>query len=459
MSEMLRLLRLDAIHLMRERVALWALVVGLAVTLLAVWSGHAWLQGLNDERVSFLAEHDDKARSFRETLLSGKMTPEQLALAPVRVAFPLAYPLPPLADFTIGRSDIEPATAVVRMRYRSDTLFRVYQTDNPERLVRGQIDMSFVVVVVAPLLLIALGYGLFTGDRDRGTAQIMLAQAGSPLKLLAARSLNRLALVSAPILAGGVMLVALGPDPVDRFLPALKWIGIALLSLVFWQALILFVNALRIGSEAAALLLVGLWTLLVFLAPAVINAAAQYAFPPPSRLALIVESRAAEVAATGTYENDHPELAADPSLPTAEQYRRTVARNIGISRKIERRIAPLMARFDQQLSQQMEIVETAQLLSPPMTFSGLLAVIAGTDAKAYAQSRRAAFRNLADFKRTIAVHLAGRKEFTLSELDALPRYVPPPPASPGFMPLMAAFAFTLALWYLAWRLYRRTLVA
>lgn len=456
---MLQLTWLDAVQLTRDRVALWALAIGLAITAVAVWSGHAWLDKMSQERAAFLQDGDTRLQAFRENLLKGNATPEQLALAPVRLSLPLAYPVPELADFSIGRSDIEPATAEVRVRYRSDTLFRNYQTDNPERLVRGRIDLSFVVVVVAPLLLIALGYGLFSGDRDRGTAQLVLAQAGSPARILAARSLNRVALVALPVLLGGITLVAIGPQPEERALPALQWLGVALLCLLFWQAAILCINALRIRSETAALVLVGIWMVQVFIAPAIINATSHYLSPPPSRLSLIVESRSAEIAATGTYENDHPELAADPALPLAEQYRRTVARNYGIGMAIENQLAPLMRSFDDQLSRQMAFVETAQFVSPPMMFSSLLATIAGTDTLAYARHRKAAFDSLAAFKQSIGTLLASGKSFSVADLDALPRYAAPPHGGLPLAPLLASLAVTLVLGFLAWRLYRRTLSA
>jgi ABC-2 type transport system permease protein len=446
---MMRLLWLDARQLMRERLALWVLIAGLVCSAAAVWSGHAWLERLHGDRAAFLQENAATNAEYRAALAAGEIDAAELALAPVRVTLPLAFPVPPLADFSIGRSDIEPTTAIVRMRYRSDTLFRNYQIDNPERLVRGRIDLAFVVIVLAPLLLIALGFGIFSADRDKGTAKLILAQAGTPSGLMITRSINRFLLVAAPIVLASAALVALGPASSERTGQAALWLAIALLSLAFWQALVLFVNAFHIRAETAALALVGFWAVFVFAAPAAINAGAQFAHPPPSRLALVVEARAAEIAATGAYQNDHPELAADPTLPQVEQFRRTVARNFGIGATIETRIAPLINRFDQQLTRQMRAVETAQLWSPPMSFAGLLASVAGTDAASYSTSRKAAFENLSVFKQRIGALIDERRTLALSDYDGLPRFESPPASALPILPLLAGLVLTFALFVFA----------
>ncbi|MEQ1489456.1 MAG: DUF3526 domain-containing protein [Terricaulis sp.] len=440
-----RLLWLDVRHLLRERLALLVLVVGLICAAAAAWNGHAWLTQLSTERTAFLAEGDESAAAYRENLAAGSIDADELALAPVRVTQPLAYPVPILADFSIGRSVIEPSTATVRVRYRPDTLFRNYQIDNAERLARGRLDLSFVAVVLAPLLLIALGYGLFSSDRERGSARLVLAQAATPVSLLTARSINRFALVAIPIILAALALLWLGPERDARLGPASLWLAVALLGLLFWQGVILFVNSFRIRAETAALSLVALWALLVFVAPATINAVAQANFPPPSRLAYIAQARAAEIAAAGAYENDHPELAADLSLPLNEQYRRTVARNIGVGLSVEQRLAPLTRAFETQLRGQQDLVEWVQWASPPMTSASVLASIAGTDTRSYAALRAAAITHLASFKRAILGPVESGRSMTLADYDALPRFEPPKNNAP-LLPIVVLAALVMLLW-------------
>ena len=127
----------------------------------------------------------------------------------LRTSLAYSSAVPPLADVAAGRAATEPAAASISLRSRADNLFRRPSLENAERLMRGSLDLSFVAVVVAPLLLIALGHGLFSADRDSGAARLVLAQAGGLGPLLLARSVPRLSLVILPILLALLLLAAL----------------------------------------------------------------------------------------------------------------------------------------------------------------------------------------------------------------------------------------------------------
>jgi ABC-type transport system involved in multi-copper enzyme maturation permease subunit len=422
---MLRLLKHDLRLLLRDRLALLVLAIGLAVTGLAVANGARWIDHLEDSRSAFLQRTGAEQAEYRAKFAGPEWTDVDSADAPYTTRRSFAFPVPVLADFTIGRSDIEPAMAEVRMGYRVDTLFRNYQIDNPERLQRGRIDLSFVAIVVAPLLLIALGYGMLASDRDSGTLRLIAAQAGGVGRLVAARSINRLALVIVPLLLGAAVLLLIGPADPDRTGAALLWLGAALAGIAFWWAVILLINALRVTSETSAFILIAVWILLVFAAPPLINSAAQALNPPPSRMAQIIESRRAEQQATETYKNDH----GTDGLEELQRVKDVIAQYQRISTAHDRAIRPLNDAFERQLAAQQQAVRQAQWLSPPMTVSNTLAEIAGTDSEAYAGLKNAAFAYLADYQAALTRGIAGNRLFTLADHDALPRFqAPPPPA-------------------------------
>ncbi|KAB8314783.1 DUF3526 domain-containing protein [Tolypothrix campylonemoides VB511288] len=443
-------LKLDARQLVRERLALVVLVVGTVCALAAIVAGSAWIERLAAERAAFLAEAAKTEGALRESLVAGTLGEKDGVLLPTRIARAAAFPVPTLADFSIGRSDIEPTTATLRTRCRADTLFGSYQLDHAERLMRGRLDLAVVAVVVAPLLLIALGYGLFASDRERGTARLILAQAGSPVALLAARTANRFALVLLPLLVAAAVLLALGPDLPHRMTAALLWLGVAALGLLLWWGAVLLVNSVRIGAETAALALVGLWVLTVFVLPASINAGAQALYPPPSRLAQIVDARAAEQRTTQQYQKDHAVVG-----ESAEALRARVAMNYRIGTAIERDVAPRVRAFDAQLARQQAVVQRAQALSPPMVVAGVLASIAGTDAATYARWRGGTLDALAAIKRHIGQASLGARTVDVAFLDAARGYTPAMPAPS--LPAWTAWPALLALlaWLFAWIRLRR----
>jgi ABC-type transport system involved in multi-copper enzyme maturation permease subunit len=448
---MLRLLKHDLRLLLRDRLALLVLAIGLAVTGLAVANGARWIDHLEDSRSAFLQRTKAEQAEYRAKFAGPEWTDVDSADAPYTTKRSFAFPLPVLADFTIGRSDIEPAMAEVRMGYRVDTLFRNYQIDNPERLQRGRIDLSFVAIVVAPLLLIALGYGMLASDRDSGTLRLIAAQAGGVGRLIAARSINRLALVLAPLLLGAAVLLLTGPSDPARTGAALLWLGAALAGIAFWWAVILLVNALRVTAETSAFILIAAWILLVFAAPPLINSAAQALNPPPSRMAQIVESRRAEQQATETYKNDH----GTDGLEELQRVKDVIAQYQRISTAHDRAIRPLNDAFERQRAAQQQAVRQAQWLSPPMTVSNTLAQIAGTDSEAYAGLKNAAFAYLADYQEALTRGIAGNRLFTLTDHDALPTFQPPAAARPDRLGVLWTLLVTIFALAMARGRYRR----
>jgi ABC-2 type transport system permease protein len=448
---MLRLLRHDLRLLLRDRLALLVLVIGLAVTTLAVVNGARWIDYLETSRADFLTRTEAAQAEYRSKFAGPEWTDVDSADAPYTTKRSFAFPVPVLADFTIGRSDIEPRMAEVRMGYRADTLFRNYQIDNPERLQRGRIDLSFVAIVVAPLLLIALGYGLLASDRDSGTLRLIAAQAGGVGRLVAARSINRLALVIGPLLLGAAALLLTGSADPARMTAALLWLGVALAGIAFWWALILLVNALKVSAETSAFLLIAAWILLVFAAPPLINSAAQALNPPPSRMAQIVESRRAEQQATETYKNDH----GTDGLAELQRVKDVVAQYQRISTAHDRAIRPLTDALERQLVAQQRAVRQAQWISPPMTVSNTLAQIAGTDTETYAGLRSAAFAYLSDYQAALTRGIANNRLFTLADHDALPRFQAPPKPAPDWLGVLWTLIVTGLGMSMAMRRYRQ----
>ena len=194
----------------------------------------------------------------------------------------------------------------------------------------------------------------------------------------------------------------------------------ALLSLTGWWATILLVNSLRIGSEVAGLALVGLWAALVLVVPAVVFAGAQATFPPPSRFAQLADARAAEIAASSAYDNDHPELAGD-DLPA---WLATMRKTEKVSASIEDAVAPLSRAFDERLVAQQELVRRFEFASPPLLANEALVSIAGTSGAETARFRKAAFDYLLSLKAKLRPAIVNGRLLTQADIDALPRFQP-----------------------------------
>lgn len=439
---MMRLLRLDALQLIRDRLAVGVLAAGLVACLVAVITGMAWQDHLTRDREAVHAEIQTSEVKQRDRWADTKGQEDPVKVIDVALlggstTVQLAPPL--LPDFTVGRSGIEPTATNIGIGTRENAMFGRYQVENPESLSRGSLDLGFVALVIAPLLLIGLGYGVFTGDRESGTARLWLAQAGTPLRLIAVRSANRLALVVVPILLAAFALWIAGPT--GRGGAILGWLGVVALVLCFWWSLALLVNSFRVSAETAALVLVGLWTLLVFAAPVAIGAAAGLINPPPSRFEGVATARVAELAATQEYEDDHPELV----FATLEGRREWLRKGNEVRQTILEAVAPIEAETAKQFTAQRRFGQWLALISPSLLASDALAGIARTDSTAYAEQREAV-KTYSRSRKAILVSAAfGERPIDTATFDALPRFNPPPPSPRSLFPVLWIAIVTMGM--------------
>lgn len=442
----MRLLRMDALRLRRDRLAFGVLLVGLLAGLLAVVAGHGRASRLTADRAASVAEAAAAQAEARAAWAKAPTLPAaEAVLLPSRLVTALHLAPPLLPDFSAGRTALEPTATSVRLSTRPDATFVRYQVGNAEAMARGVVDLGFVAVVLAPLLLIGLGYGVFAADRETGVARLWLAQAGSPVRLLAARSVNRLGLAFAPVLLAGAILWAIGPDPAGRAGAVAGWLALALLGLLFWWAVVLLVNAFAAAAETAALILVGLWTLLVFVVPATATAAAALINPPPSRFEQIAAARAAEVRANRDYEDDHPEL----SAATLEGRRDAVVKGMEVRRAVAEAVAPLARAQEGQMAAQRRLSRGLELLSPPALIADALAGVARTDAAFYAEQRRAATAHLRPLSQALTAAALGRRPVDAATFDRLPRFAPTPESSLRLGPPAWVLGSTIALLFLS----------
>lgn len=445
---MLHLIVLETRLLWRQAVATAVLLIVIGASVLAIANGAALLDANASGRAAAVAEADKAQTRLRATLVK-PMPPADAVYLPMQVRLGVAAPMPPLIDASAGRAAYDAVATGVSLRARADTLFKRTSLANPEMLARGGFDLGFVAIVIAPLLLIGLGHGVFTADRDSGAARLVLAQAGGPGRLLLARSLPRLGLVVLPLLVALVWLVATGPALPGRGAAALGWAAVVLLYLAFWWSSILLVNTLRISAETAALALVSAWALVTLVLPAVIAAIAQIAYPPPSRFEQIASARAAEIAATTAWDNDHKaRIEGDVAGALAD-----ARRSLAIGRTVEAAVAPVNARFDAQLAAQRRVVTTLSLLSPPLVAGDALVDSAGTGPDAALAFRQATAAYLATLKTRLAGFIEAGEPMTAAGYAALPRFAAAPASRPPTLALLYLGVATLATGIFAARRY------
>jgi ABC-2 type transport system permease protein len=203
------------------------------------------------------------------------------------------------------------------------------------------------------------------------------------------------------------------------------WLAVVASYGAVWFGFALVVNVTRRSSAANAMILAAVWLGFVVVTPAVLNVVVKSVHPVPSRVALIGAMRTAsnEASAKGAallakVYGDHPELAPAGKVEAGEFMSRTYA----VQDEVDRQVAPLLARFDEQLDKQQLLVERYRFASPAIVAYSALTDIAGTGTGRYRDWQRqvgAFHQRWQDF----FIPRAFRRQWlTAADYPAIPRF-------------------------------------
>ncbi len=192
-----------------------------------------------------------------------------------------------LAFLAPMRGDAVPAIMRLRMLALEGQI-NDNESANPELLLAGRFDFAFVMLYLAPLLLIALLHDLWSGEREAGRLAALDSLPGANRRLWSPRVVLRAGGVAAalllPLLAGGLFEATA--------LPRLAAVaGMVLASLGFWALATLAVARMQAASATQATILAGLWFAITLVVPAAAHLAINAAVPLPDAAAIARENR------------------------------------------------------------------------------------------------------------------------------------------------------------------------
>ena len=243
----------------------------------------------------------------------------------------LCCPLRRLPRFRSARAISFPGHYRITLESR-EALFAGDELDNPTNLLAGSFDVAFVIVFLYPLLILALGYNLLSGEKESGTLALTLAQPISLTRLATAKILARGGVVLA--LTTVLTLVAAVAAGVDLGTPGAlsslaSYFGVIAVYGLFWFSLALLVNAFGRASATNVVILAGAWLTLALIIPSATALVATTLYPVPSRVEMIQAMRVAGREASergsqllGAYFADHPELAPEGAVDLGDYYSR-----------------------------------------------------------------------------------------------------------------------------------------
>lgn len=184
---------------------------------------------------------------------------------------------------------------------------------------------------------------------------------------------------------------------------------------LFWFAAAVVVNAWSSGSARNALLLVGLWLLLVVIVPGLVSVALDSFSPAPSRTELVHEVREAA-------QEIERELAGLEGRHDVDPRTRSFSKKlVAVEEKLVAQTAPMIAEHHEKVRERQELLGVLRFSSPALVVQLALEDVAGSGATRHQRFAEQVETFHGEFRGFFTPRIDAGQEFTTADLDALPK--------------------------------------
>ena len=258
----------------------------------------------------------------------------------------------------------------------------------------GNFSVATVLLQLVPLLIIALGHGLWSRERESGTLRQLLSTGVDRRTLFWGKSIALGAVISALLIPAGMIVVGslwmMGAgDGSSLMRLGLLGLGYGIYFSIF-GGLTLYASAAAPSSRAALVAMIGIWGLFCLVMPRAATEFAGAAQPLPSQAELARNvSQSLEKGIDGKMERDVAIEAIISDLMAEQELANTGmlvmgSQISGLELRAEARWEDMiydhhMEALDDNINAQEQAVGLAGLLSPFVAMRTLSAGLAGTD--------------------------------------------------------------------------------
>jgi ABC-2 type transport system permease protein len=213
---------------------------------------------------------------------------KEIGLLLYHLRFGLVNQPSPLNALSIGQRDVNSSIQHVTIRNLQN---QQYDTDlfNPYSLLAGNLDFSFVLIYLFPLLIIAFTYNLLSEEKEGGTWRLVSAQKNKPATLILQKLAVRAAVIFTALFVLVVLAAVILALPIDDSFWAT--VSLSFSYLLCWFAIGFWVASLKKQSGVNAVLLLSSWLLLTVICPGMANNYITSKYPVPEALATVVKQR------------------------------------------------------------------------------------------------------------------------------------------------------------------------
>ncbi|MYC99238.1 MAG: ABC transporter permease subunit [Gammaproteobacteria bacterium] len=359
-------------RLLRDRALPALLILLLGLGAYAAWNGADWVH--KREAAIALIKAEDQ-----EWLADGRQFVVQSYPSVILPITQPVLPPPAMAPLSVGQGDVYHFTAEIFPLGDYTYLFRRVWADIGSPTVRaaGRFDLAFVIVFLLPLVILATTFDLWSRERERGVAAMVLSQPVAVGPLIAAKALARGLVVLLPSTA---IILA-----VTAWAGAREPVGLTALALAvlayggFWLAVAVIISLIARRSTEAAIAAGAVWLLVVVMAPSLTLAAVDLTTPAPSemRFATDLKARVTEISERQRlYREANPTPVRAPAPTIPDRLRGVYADRVALDREV----APMITAHHQARDARRQLLDTVRFFLPSVAIQDALDRIAGSDA-------------------------------------------------------------------------------
>ena len=194
---------------------------------------------------------------------------------------------PPLAGLCLGQRDLFPSYYGFNVTSLHKQIY-VGELANPMKLLTGNFDLSYVIVFLMPLLIVALFYNLYAAEKEGGTLPLLRSQPTTLFFTLVSKGFLRFVLVI--ILAMLLLALAFLLQGISLLTHAglfMKWLLLIAGYCFLWTLVMAGIVWLRQSAALSAMLGLGTWLILTLVMPAMLNLFVLADEPLPKRSEII----------------------------------------------------------------------------------------------------------------------------------------------------------------------------
>ncbi|QTE23554.1 DUF3526 domain-containing protein [Polaribacter cellanae] len=213
---------------------------------------------------------------------------DDLGLLMYYLKFSFINPVNSLAGISIGQSDLNSHIQNVTILNLEG---QKYDTDlvNPMKLSVGNLDISFLIIFLFPLIIIALNFNVLSEEEENGTWKLITIQGKSTFKFLLQKIAIRLIFVA--IILGLLFFLAKIILGIPFNKPFLQIIIISYLYILFWFSICFFIILFKKSSNTNAIVLLSTWLVLVVILPVLVNNYITNKYPVEEAFTMTIKQR------------------------------------------------------------------------------------------------------------------------------------------------------------------------